>query len=74
MQLKWMARQLLPLHYRTLYGDEQGRTHYAVWQMWMGRCFNVDDVVLADIELCSGPTMREVEELLDLIRTAALPA
>lgn len=47
-QLIWAAKQLLPLTYRTEYGDEQGKRHYCVWNMWMGRCYNVDDHVVGD--------------------------
>ncbi len=43
-RLVWMLRQLLPLHYRTRYTDEGGSRHFVVWQMWMGRCFAIDDV------------------------------
>lgn len=43
----WRLRQLLPLHYRTRYRDEAGREHFTVWQMWLGRCFAIDDVVVA---------------------------
>jgi hypothetical protein len=46
-KLIWYLRQLLPLHYRTHYTDAQGRRHFTVWQMWLGRCFSVDDVVEA---------------------------
>jgi len=45
-RLRWLARQLLPLTYRTTYGDEAGRRHFAVWRMWFGRCFDVTDVVV----------------------------
>lgn len=45
-RLIWYLRQLLPLHYRTTY-VEDGQRHFAVWQMWMGRCYNVDDVIVA---------------------------
>lgn len=41
----WYIRQLLPLHYRTRY-IENGEQHFVVWQMWMGRSFNIDDVVV----------------------------
>jgi hypothetical protein len=45
----WCLRQLLPLIYRTYYGDEDGNIHFAVWRMWFGRCFAIDDVVVVDL-------------------------
>jgi hypothetical protein len=45
-RIKWYLRQILPLHYRTRYTDENGHRHFVVWQMWMGRYFAVDDVVI----------------------------
>lgn len=44
----WMLRQLLPLHYRTMYRDETGTRHYAVWRMWLGRVFAHDDVLVCE--------------------------
>ena len=44
MKLKWCLRQLLPLTYRTRYGDGGDRQHFVVWKMWMGRCYQIDDV------------------------------
>jgi hypothetical protein len=46
-KLIWYLRQLLPLHYRTRY-TENGQRHFAVWQMWFGRCFSVDDVLVKE--------------------------
>ena len=39
--LKWYLKQLLPLTYRSKYaeGDKQ---IFCVWNMWFGRCFNVE--------------------------------
>ena len=39
--LKWYLKQLLPLTYRSRYteGDKQ---IFCVWNMWFGRCFNVE--------------------------------
>lgn len=44
--LMWYPKQLIPFTYRTWYVDGDGKKHYTVWQMWFGRCFNVDDVVV----------------------------
>ena len=45
-RIVWHLRQLLPLTYRSRYRDEAGRRHFCVWKMWMGRCFEVEDVVV----------------------------
>ncbi len=42
----WCVKQLLPLTYRTTYGDKAG-THFTVWRMWLGRCFHISDVLVA---------------------------
>jgi len=42
----WYLKQLVPLTYRSRYSDARGK-HLCVWRMWMGRCFDVDDVVIA---------------------------
>jgi hypothetical protein len=42
----WYLKQLLPFTYRTRYRDEAGARHFCVWIMWLGRCFNVDDVII----------------------------
>jgi hypothetical protein len=44
-RIVWHLRQLIPLHYRTRY-IEEGKEHFVVWQMWMGRCFAIDDVIV----------------------------
>ena len=44
---RWMLRQLLPLTYRTTYGTMDGKTHFCVWRMWLGRVFDVDRVTVA---------------------------
>lgn len=43
---KWGVKQLLPLTYRTEY-KAQGEKHFAVWKMWFGRCYKIDDVTVA---------------------------
>lgn len=45
-RIKWTIKQLLPLTYRTTYGKGAGR-YFCVWNMWMGRCFNIDEVEIA---------------------------
>ena len=44
--LLYYLKQLLPLTYRTRYWDAQHQLHFCVWRQWLGRCFNVDDVVV----------------------------
>lgn len=43
----WYFKQLLPLSYRSTYRDPQGRKHFATWKMWLGRCYKIDDYVIA---------------------------
>lgn len=43
----WYMKQLLPLTYRTFYGDVNDR-HFVVWNMWLGRCFNITDVIIQE--------------------------
>lgn len=38
----WRIKQLLPLTYRTTY-REGGQRRFAVWRMWCGRSFAIDD-------------------------------
>lgn len=45
-KLIWYVKQLWPCTYRTTY-VENGRRHFTVWRMWLGRCFDIDDVVVA---------------------------
>lgn len=44
-KIAWHIRQLLPLTYRTIY-IEDGKKHYTVWNMWLGKCFNTDDFII----------------------------
>ena len=39
--IKWYLKQLLPLTYRSRYA-EGGKEIFCVWNMWFGRCFNVE--------------------------------
>lgn len=45
-KIAWYFRQLLPLTYRSHYRTEDGKFHFAVWRMWLGRCFDVEDYVV----------------------------
>lgn len=45
-KLYWYLRQLLPLTYRSHYGDSAGNRHFAVWSMWFGRVFAHEDYVI----------------------------
>lgn len=42
-QWKWYLRQLLPLVYTTRYRQD-GEEHFAVWRMWFGGCYAIQDV------------------------------
>jgi hypothetical protein len=41
--LYYWVHQLFPFTYRSRYSIK-GRKHFTVWRMWMGRCFDIDDV------------------------------
>jgi hypothetical protein len=46
-RLLWCLKQLLPLTYRSHYGEhEEGLVvqRFAVWKMWFGRCYKVEVV------------------------------
>ena len=43
----WYLKQLLPLTYRSHY-TQDNKKHFTVWNMWFGRCFNVDDVLIGE--------------------------
>lgn len=46
--MRWYLKQLLPLTYRSHYiehGDgPAGHPRFAVWKMWLGRCYKVEVV------------------------------
>jgi len=44
-RIKWYLKQLLSLTYRTRY-IENGIDYFAVWQMWFGKCFNIERYVI----------------------------
>lgn len=41
-------KQLLPLTYRSNYRDANGNKHFTVWNMWFGKCFNIDDFIVSE--------------------------
>jgi hypothetical protein len=40
-RVKWCIKQLLPLTYRSKYG-EAGKRYFSVWNIWFGKVFNYD--------------------------------
>jgi hypothetical protein len=44
-KLVWGLKQLFPLTYRSHY-TEKGKKHFVVWNMWFGRCFNIEDFLV----------------------------
>lgn len=46
-KIVWPLKQLFPHTCRTTYYQE-GKKHFCVWKMWLGRCFDIDDVVISD--------------------------
>lgn len=47
MRITWYLKQLFPFTYRSQYATQSGEKHFAVWNMWFGKCFNIQDFVLA---------------------------
>ena len=47
-KLKWYLCQILPLSYRSKYHTDDGKKHFCVWNMWMGRCFDVEDYIVCE--------------------------
>lgn len=43
--IKWSLKQLLPLTYRSQYVTRENETRFAVWNMWLGHVYNIDDVL-----------------------------
>lgn len=37
---KWFFKQLFPLHYSSVYG-ENGQRKITTWDMWLGKCYNI---------------------------------
>lgn len=44
--MRWYLKQLLPLTYRSRYSTRDGAKHFCVWNMWFGRCFNIEDYII----------------------------
>ena len=65
-KLCWCFWQLFPCTYRTFYGDDFGRIHFAVWKMWFGRCYRVNDVIVDTFTIALDDTLR----LLDAVCAA----
>jgi hypothetical protein len=65
-KLYWYFWQLFPCTYRAFYSDEVGRVHFAVWKMWLGRCYRVNDVIVDTFTTTLEDTLR----LLDALCTA----
>ena len=41
--MKWYLEQLIPLTYRSHYKSD-GKSFFCVWKMWLGKCFNIEEV------------------------------
>jgi hypothetical protein len=66
-ELCWRFWQLFPCTYRTFYGDEFGRIHFAVWKMWFGHCYRANDVI---VDTFTG-TLDDTLRLLDCLSVAS---
>lgn len=42
-RILWYLKQLFPLTYRSHYKTKSGKPHFAVWKMWFGRCYKIED-------------------------------
>jgi len=62
-RLTWYLRQLLPLTYRTYYGDEYGCIHFVVWKMWFGHCYKITDVIVDTFNTALDDTAALLEAL-----------
>lgn len=45
-KILWGLKQLFPLTYRSRYTAD-GRRRFAVWKMWFGRCYRIEDHAVA---------------------------
>ena len=68
-KLCWCFWQLFPCTYRTFYGDEFGRIHFAVWKMWFGRCYRINDVIVDTFTTTLDGTLRLLDALCAANRT-----
>ena len=41
-KIVWLLKQLVPLTYRSKY-EKNGKKFFCVWQMWFGKCFNIEE-------------------------------
>ena len=41
----WWLKQLWPHAYDTLY-EEKGALHFCHWRMWLGRSYDIQDVIV----------------------------
>lgn len=68
-KLCWSFWQLFPCTYRTFYADERGRIHFAVWKMWFGCCYRVNDVIVDTFTTAMDDTLRHLHALCAANRT-----
>lgn len=46
-KIAWLFKQLLPRTYRSHFTDGEGRKHFSVWKMFLGRVYDSEDVMIA---------------------------
>jgi hypothetical protein len=44
MTIKWVLKQLLPFTYHSVFVDEKGQKWFCIWNMWLGKCFNIENI------------------------------
>jgi len=50
-RLIWYIKQLLPLRYESTYSKDGINKEHCVWQMWFGKCFNMETFSIKGDEL-----------------------
>jgi len=61
-KLCWYFWQVFPCTYRTCYG-EGCLIHFAVWKMWLGHCYQIDDIIV-------DTSCHALDDLLQMIECA----
>jgi hypothetical protein len=62
----WGLKQLLPLTYRCRYWDRQGQRHFVVWNMWLGRVYAIDDILVERVDHIEPSGLRSALDELKL--------
>ena len=44
----WYLKQLFPFTYHTIYKQTDNRKYICIWNMWFGKCFNIEEYELKE--------------------------